>query len=190
MIPISEFNAALSCALAAAGTDPKRPELMAVLLEFLPEDLLRFVATDGHRLTYVECQVAHGQPDGSSFVLYSEYARKLVKSFPAKSKGRLTLAPYGEEILFTDGETVETFGRTAQEFPDYRRVLSHADEPPRSACMPIDQVLEALDAFKPFAARGLTVELHDRGPSYFTPRIKQDMESIRAALTVIMSFKP
>lgn len=189
MIPVSEFNAALSCVLAAASKDPKRAELMAVLLEFLPEDVLRFVATDGHRLTLVDCRVAHGQPADSSFVLYSEYARKLVKAFPAKSSGRLTVAPYGREIIFTDGEAVETFGRTAQEFPDYRRVLGHAPEPPRAVTMNAEFLAETLAAFKPLSSGGITVELYEGGPNWFTPKVKPDLESIFAAQTVIMGFR-
>lgn len=192
MIPVSEFNAALSCVLAAVGKDPKRAELMTVLLEFLPEDVLRFVATDGHRLTYVECQVQHMQPAGVSFILFAEYARKLVKTFPAKSSARLSVVPCGDQIIFTDGETAETFNRLEgdPQYPDYRRVLAHAPEPPRSVKINADFVAEALAAFKPFCVSGgLEIELHQGGPNWFTPVISPDLESITEAVTVIMGFR-
>jgi DNA polymerase III sliding clamp (beta) subunit (PCNA family) len=192
MIPVFEFNAALACALAAAAkTVGGHAVLMSVLFEFLPDGVVRFVATDGKRLTFVECRAPHAEPAGSSFVLYSEYARKLVKVFPAKSNTRVSVFVYGDQIIFTDGETVEIFNKLEWDprFPDYSRVLTHAETPPRTCTMPIDQIVEALATFKPFAGSGVKIELHHQGPSYFIPNLRPDLESIIAAQTVIMSFK-
>lgn len=189
MLLIKEFNQGLSVVLTCAGKDPGLSEFMAVCIEFLPENILRLVAVDGHRLAFIDFACAHGQ-DGTEFILYSEYAKKVLKSFAKSIPGNLSIVAYDDSIIFTNGDITETYPKhkAGSAFSPYRQALKHQGKAAPSVRINPQYIADAMAAFKPICDNEIEVSLQATGPNYFTPQLKEDLKNIVYAQTVIMGL--
>ncbi len=128
--------------LFATSPDETRLNLSGVYLETQKEGKVRMVASDGHRLSLIEREVATPSlPDWPSVILPKKglvETRKLLE----KSEGTIDVS-VNDSVVNLKKETTELFMRLIEgEFPDYQQVVpkehTHRIEFPR------DELLSAL----------------------------------------------
>lgn len=122
-LPVATLRTMIDHTLFCAVTDESRPNLNGVLGARQAPDILRLVASDGHRLALTE-RIVPGLPAQLTSVL-----------FPAKgmAEARKLLDGSAEEVVtvglsasiatLTVGDTTLTLRLGAVDFPDYRAIL-------------------------------------------------------------------
>lgn len=135
--------AAIEQVLPAAGTSPLKPHLMCVLIESKDESV-RFVATDGHRLSVRDVPSAN-----------ASHARAVVAAETLRSWGPSLLEATPVDLA-NDGRTVTVTGQAIDlsaavvpvTFPDYDAVLNPSrDRTSTQIVVNRDELLAAFERF-------------------------------------------
>lgn len=121
---------ALSAVLPSASKDETRPHMAAVLVETLPDDgIVRFVSTDGHRLTKLDVQAfPEWEVQAAELLLPRDKVEALVKALRARQKGHpelITVSAEGRSVTFKNEVSGDSTGFTSadENFPPYDKVI-------------------------------------------------------------------
>jgi hypothetical protein len=123
MILTTDFQKALSVAIRHCEGDTVRPDLQAIFLYFRPNNQLRMIGTNGHRMAVIDLSVAHGQSDGTAPSIISLFdAYRLSVMLTGE---RLSVIPFGPDIMFTDGAICESYPSvTVDDIPPWDGILN------------------------------------------------------------------
>lgn len=142
MISAAIFHHALNAAHTAAR-DPHIPD-HGVLLDFLPDNRLCVVGTNGQRITAITLILAHGA-SGRFFIPAADVERVL-RSFPGGLREvRLSVYMLGSILILTDtqGTSMELQYVEGLENARYEDTLT-AGEAPTGACYSVAYMLDVL----------------------------------------------
>lgn len=105
----------------AMSTDETRQNLAGLFLEKEGEDLIRMVATDGHRLSLMEQELEGGVLGGVSVIIPKKGISELKKI--VSQEGSFELAIDKKNLLARKGNESLFVRLIEGEFPDYKRVI-------------------------------------------------------------------
>jgi hypothetical protein len=194
MIPVNEFTAALALVVSHAGSQSD-PRLNNVVFDFQADDTLRLIGTNGHRLAAIELRCAHGQPAGTRFVLYVEYAQQLIRILGAAS-GQLSIWLLGTEIMFIAGGSNALYPapETAAELPDYDSILQRDGGTAGRLYISVAYLAKALTVCsKLMDPKDPAIHLAVAGadaPLYLEPVLRDGLTAVRRVRIAIMYRRP
>jgi DNA polymerase-3 subunit beta len=123
-LPVATLQTMIDHTLCCAVTDESRPNLNGVLCTSQVPDLLRFVASDGHRLALIERAIP-GLPTTLASLLFPAKgmteARKLLD---CAAEEMVTIGVSASIATLTVGDTTLTLRLGAVDFPDYHGILT------------------------------------------------------------------
>ena len=132
---------ALTAVMTSASKDETRPHLAAVLVETRPDDgLIRFVSTDGHRLTRLDVPAfPEWNVDAAELVLPAKKVEALIKALRGARQSYpepITVSADGRSVTFRNEVTADVTGFSASDetFPPYEKVIpDYTNKPVRSS---------------------------------------------------------
>ena len=133
----------ISKTIYAAATEEGRFTLNGILMEKLDGNLLRFVATDGHRMAAIDREV-EGAKDlklQAGIILPKKGMLELQRLI-AGVEGKVSLGVKDNHIALKTGDTVLFMRIVDGEFPDYKRVIPEGN--PVKVLIGRDEFLKSL----------------------------------------------
>jgi len=161
-LPADQFVRAVRGVVFATDDDSSRFALGAVLIEVTGETV-SFVATDGRRLSLVECEHDLAVDDSQTLVP-SRVMAILSRLALADSDGSIQLEATGKEIVATVGTATVTARLIEGRFPRWRDVVPEMDVEPTTVLA--EQLLAAVKAAAIVTteqSRGISFAFSDKG---------------------------
>ena len=161
-LPADQFVRAVRGVVFATDDESSRFALGAVLIEVKGETV-SFVATDGRRLSLVECEHDLAVDDSTTLVP-SRVMAILSRLAAADSDGSVQLEATGNEIVASVGTATVTARLIEGRFPRWRDVLPDLDVQPSTVMA--DQLLASVKAaaiVTTEASRGIDFAFSDKG---------------------------
>jgi len=118
-VPSGELQALIQHVAFAASTEESRPILNGVLWELRP-DLMRMVATNGHRLAKME-RPANGRGDSSDLIIPPKALEQIRRLFPSEEE--LEIARGDNHIAFRSPFTTVYSRLIEGPYPNYDQVI-------------------------------------------------------------------
>lgn len=133
----------------AVSNDATRYHLTGVYLEKVDQNLMRMTATDGHRLSYMDCEVFLDTPDFKRGIVIPKKGLNELKKLLEQLEDTVGIA-FERGYFFVSAPNTYLFVRLIDgEYPDYRQVIPK--ETTRTALMSRDEFAAALRRVSLFA---------------------------------------
>jgi len=161
-LPADQFVRAVKGVVFSADDETSRFALGAVLVEVKAETV-SFVATDGRRLSLVECEHDLAVDDSQTLVP-SRVMRILSRLAEADADGSIQLEATDKEVVATVGAATVTARLIDGRFPKWRDVVPELDAEPTTVLA--EQLLAAVKAaaiVTTEASRGVDFTFSDKG---------------------------
>lgn len=180
---MKEFNIALTIALSVACRRYGMPAVWSsVLFEFLPDNILRLVATDGHRLAIVDMQYNHEQSGRYAIHLgmIENYLKNPCTGYPC-------IYVFDGKLWVTDCTVIHEFNPLPDPYPDYEKVLRSAGGKSLGyVAFNADYLSEMFKVCEPICNGTFGVDIQAGDISYFSPGLRSDLVNIRSVTFGIM----
>jgi DNA polymerase-3 subunit beta len=155
ILECGDLNDALRRVRHAMSTEQTRYYLNGAYLHYvLREDVLRFVATDGHRLATADIAPPQGVINVPPVILSRAFVADAIKSTnkprDAYKQVRLAIGPNRATLTDWAGNVVED-ALVDGTFPDYERVIPRGEPKHGAATVPREPFLHAVAAVTAFA---------------------------------------
>ena len=124
-LTISELSRFISKTIFAISSDELRPALTGVYLEIL-ENELRFVGTDGHRLSRVVLTDFKSDDYNRNIIIPSKTLNLLMRSF--EEEGQVNIKIGKDHIIFGLNNTIINSKLIDSQYPNYERVIPNDND--------------------------------------------------------------
>lgn len=142
---------ALDKVLFAVSSDEARAILMGVCFEAEAEDVIRFVATDTHRLAVWEVPAFNTQGQAFHCIIPGDTLRTL-RAVIGKQDTRLDMAVYSNRVEFTIGTVEITSVLIEGQFPSWQKVLPDTQHVSAACVLPVAEFAGCVKRAAGFAA--------------------------------------
>ena len=107
----------------AVSTDATRYHLNGVFFEILEDNVMRMVATDGHRLSFVDQEIFKNKTDLKRGIIIPKKGLAELKKLLEQNNKNIRIS-FEKGYLFANSEETYLFIRLIEgEYPDYRQVI-------------------------------------------------------------------
>ena len=123
-LPVPMLLTMIDHTLFSAVTDESRPNLNGVLCARQAPDILRFIASDGHRLALIERAIPGLPTTLASLLLPAKGMAEARKLLDGTAEEMVTVGVSASIATLTVGDTTLTLRLGAVDFPDYHALLT------------------------------------------------------------------